>query len=42
MSVFDYKEPRAEPKPYKVPRCPCAAKKQILCRQVDNATRKDR
>ena len=22
MSVFDYKGPRVEPKPYKVPRCP--------------------
>lgn len=39
MSVFDYKEPRAEPKPYKVPRCPvCGEETDTLYKNIYGET----
>ena len=39
MSVFDYKEPRAEPKSYKVPRCPvCGEETDTLYKNIYGET----
>nr|DAV97790.1 MAG TPA: protein of unknown function (DUF5318) [Caudoviricetes sp.] len=39
MSVFDYKEPLAEPKPYKVPRCPvCGEETDTLYKNIYGET----
>ena len=39
MSVFDYKEPRAEPKDYKVPRCPvCGEEADTLYKNIYGET----
>lgn len=39
MSVFDYKEPRVEPKPYKAPRCPvCGEETDTLYKNIYGET----
>lgn len=39
MSVFDYKEPRVEPKPYKAPRCPvCGEETDTLYKNICGET----
>ena len=39
MSVFDYKGPRVEPKPYKAPRCPvCGEETDTLYKNIYGET----